>query len=457
MIVNSLKDATDQHSTAAFAGPNGVSHSEATRRAARPEPAPPNKKGVGHHVKSVLLTGVTLLFLAAAGFAIWHWFLHPDKKDEKPQPKPIPVSAEKTKVGDLPVYLNGLGTVTATNTVTVRSRVDGQLINVAFTEGQIVKQDDLLVQIDPRPFQVQLEQAEGQFARDTASLNNAKADLARYEAAREAIPQQQIDTAAAAVAQFEGAIKVDQGQIDAAKLQITYCTITAPIGGRIGLRLVDVGNMVHASDANGLVVITQVQPITVQFTLPQDNLTAVFAALKKSSASEPPKAEAFNRDFSQHLATGGLLALDNQIDPTTGTFRLKAQFANEDNALFPNQFVNIRLLVDVQHDVVLAPAAALQRSPQGTIVYVVKDDQTVDVRQIKPGMSEGEWTVVREGLEEGEAVVTEGTDKLRAGVKVDEMATEDAKAAATPGASPGDASAPRAGGKRPKGGKGAGK
>ena len=332
-------------------------------------------------------------------------------------PQEVPVGAAKAISGDIPVYLDGLGSVNAFYTVTLRSRVDGELMNMPVREGDYVQKGQLLAQIDPRPYQAQLEQAEGQMARDQALLANARLDLQRYQTllVQDAIPRQQLDTQKSTVAQYEGAVKQDQAAIDTAKLQITYARITAPISGRIGLRLVDPGNIVHASDTNGLLVITQLQPIAVLFTVPEDDVPPV---ARKLRAGIHLPVQAFNRDRSKKVAEGQLLTMDNQIDPQTGTSRMKAMFENRDSSLIPNQFVNVRLLVETRHKQVLIPAVAIQRGQQGTFVYVVNADQTVAVRPIQVSLTEGEQSAISSGLKPGETVVTDATDRLQAGVKV---------------------------------------
>ncbi|MGZ3591696.1 MAG: efflux RND transporter periplasmic adaptor subunit, partial [Thermodesulfobacteriota bacterium] len=328
---------------------------------------------------------IVLLVVCLIGVGAYLFFARAQsraaKQGQGPVTPMVPVVAVEANKTGFNVYISGLGSVTPLNTVIVRTRVDGQLMEVLFREGQTVSSGDLLGKIDPRPFEVQLTQAEGQMARDVAQLKNARLDLERFRVLweQDSISKQQVDTQEALVRQFEGAIKTDQGQIDSAKLQLVYCQISAPISGRVGLRLVDPGNIVHASDANGLVVITQLQPITVIFPIPEDSLPQVLARLK---TGERLPVEAYDREMRQRLAAGSLLTVDNQIDPATGTVRLKAIFANEKNELFPNQFVNARLLVDVRRDATVVPAPAIQRGPQGTFVYVVKADRTATVRMV---------------------------------------------------------------------------
>jgi multidrug efflux system membrane fusion protein len=325
----------------------------------------------------------------------------------------VPVTATRAKLGDLQHYLSAIGTVTPLATVTVQSRVAGQIMEVNFHEGQMVKQGQLLVQIDPRPYQVQLEQARGQLARDTATLRNDTVNLERdrllYE--QNVIARQTLDSQEAAVRQDQGTVVTDKANIGNAKLQLVYSRITAPINGRIGLRMVDPGNIIQANSTQGIAVITQLQPITVVFSIPEDNIELVFAAMKAGIVP----AEAYDRAFHSQLASGSLLTMDNQIDTNTGTVKLKAQFSNQEQTLFPNQFVNVRMLVQTLHDQVLIPLAAVQRSSLGIFVYVVKPDKTVELRKIAEGLTEGEIISVQSGLAAGETVVTSGVDRLQQG------------------------------------------
>ncbi len=355
----------------------------------------------------------------------------------------VPVQSAAAKRGDVDVYLSGLiGTVTALNTVTVHTRVDGQLVSVAFREGQIVHEGDVLAEIDSRAFQVQLEQAEGQLNRDQAQLQNAKLDLERYKVlfSEDSVPKQQLDTQQATVTQDEGVITSDQAQIDTAKLNLNYARVTAPLTGRIGLRLVDPGNIVHAADVNGLLVITQVQPIGVIFPIAEDALPRV---LPKTHAGARMPVDVFDRDPTKPtlLDSGEVLTLDNQVDVATGTVKVKAVFQNKDDRLFPNQFVNVRLLVDKLKGVVIVPSAAVQRGPQATYVFVIKPDSSVDMRTVDVQLVQGDDTVIKSGVAEGEVVVTDGLDKLQPGTRV--------QTRAAPASSEGSAPAAPAKGGRP--------
>ena len=377
-------------------------------------------------MKKKILLGFLVVLLAAAGaYAFVQRNTSSEQKAAVPGPGkgfgkggPTPVVAAPARNGEIDVMINGLGTVTPLRTVTVRSRVDGELMKVLFQEGQLVKEGAVLAEIDPRSFQVQLEQAQGQLARDMALLENAKLDLERYRTLfkQDSIAKQQVDTQQSLVRQYEGAVRIDRSQIDNAKLQLSYTKVTAPVSGRVGLRLVDAGNIVRAGDANGLVVITQLQPAAVVFTVPQDGVPAV---MRRLNSGDRIPVEAWDREQKVKLADGVLASADNQVDPATGTVKLKSQFDNADLALFPNQFVNVRMKLDTLRDVVVIPTAAVQRGAQGLFVYVVRADNTVGARPVKLGPAEGLRVSIVEGVVAGDAIVVDGMDRLRPGAAVE--------------------------------------
>lgn len=347
----------------------------------------------------------------------------------------LPVAVAAARKADFTVWLDALGNITARSTVVVRPRVDGQLARVLFREGQTVKAGDVLAEIDPAPFEVQVLQASGQLARDQAQLANARIDLARYETLlkQDSIAQQQVDTQAALVRQLEGTIAADRAAVENAKLQLSYTKIKAPAAGRAGLLQVDAGNMVRQSDASGIVVITQVQPINVLFAIPEDRLGTV---LREQKQGAPLEVQALDRDGREKLASGKLVSIDNQIDPTTGTIKLKAEFANENGTLFPNQFVNVRLKLDTLVGATTVPTSAIQRGSPGTFVYRVNADNTVSVRPVRLGPAEGEVSVIADGLVPGDRVVTDGADKLRDGATIEPVTAQERAAAVAPPARP---------------------
>lgn len=345
------------------------------------------------------------------------------------QGAPQPVSVATVAVKDVPLWLDAIGSAVPRNLVTIRTRVDGELLRVHFTEGQTVKAGQLLAEIDPRPFQAQLNQALGQQARDEAQLQNARLDLERYRElwAKDSIPKQQLDTQAALVRQYQGTVENDRGLVEDARLQLSYTRISAPVTGRIGLRQVDPGNQVHAADTNGLAAVAQMQPMTVVFAVAEGHLPAINQRL---AGGDAPVVEAWDRERRNRLATGRLLTTDNQIDPATGTIKLKAEFANGDDSLFPNQFVNARLLLGVRKEAVVVPGAAVQRGSRGAFVYTVDGEGVVKTVAVTPGPADGELVAVDGPLKPGERVVTDGADKLREGAKVNIITPEQRQAPA---------------------------
>jgi membrane fusion protein, multidrug efflux system len=330
---------------------------------------------------------------------------------------PMPVAEVPARTGNMPMVLNGLGTVTPLATVTVQSQINGQITQIAFKEGQSVKRGDALIQIDPRPYQVALEQAQGALERDKALLANAKTDLTRYQTlySQDSVAEQQLATQKALVIQDEGTVKTDQGQIDSARLNLIYCHIVSPVDGRVGLQQVNLGNYVTPAEPNGLVVVTQLRPITVVFTLAEDQIPPI---LKQLHAGRIPTVTAYDRSHTTQLATGTLQTIDNEIDTTTGTVKLKALFANDDGSLFPNQFVNVDLLVDTLNGATLIPQSAVQRGAPGTYVYAINPDHTVSVRKVTLGPGDATDVAITQGLKPGDLVVVDGADRLKDGAKV---------------------------------------
>ncbi len=378
-------------------------------------------KGHNRRPRAIVVRRVVCLFVLAAVGAFFLSCSSGDPKQGKAQAagpaRAVSVAIAPVQKQDVPVYLSGLGSVTAFNTANIKSRVDGQIMKVNFREGQEVRQGELLIEIDSRPFQVQVEQLQAQLFKDQAQLRDAKLNLERYTALipSGSIAQQQVDTQKALVDQLDGTVRNDQAQIDSAKLNIAYCHITAPFGGRIGLRQVDPGNIVHASDANPMLILTQLQPIAVIFTLPEDVLPKVAQQMRRGTL----QVDAFSRDDQTKLASGKLLTIDNQIDPTTGTAKLKAVFDNRDDRLWPNQFVNADLLVETRKNSTVIPTAAILRGPQGTYVYAVNPDKTVQDKPVTIALTQGDVTVLTEGLTPGETVVTDGQDKLQRGAHIE--------------------------------------
>jgi multidrug efflux system membrane fusion protein len=368
---------------------------------------------------------ILFVILGIAGYFIWGRDTKPEAaQTSSAEPgkgggknATTPVGVAQAKTTDVHIYLSGLGSVTPEATTIVKSRVDGQLMKINFKEGQVVKAGTVLAELDSRPYQATLAQAKGQTARDSALLEAAKIDLKRYQTLlkQDSIASQQVDTQAALVKQYTGTVQTDRGVLANARLQLDYAHITAPISGRLGLRQVDLGNIVHASDANGIVVITQLQPITSVFSIPEDNIPAV---MKQLQAGKTLSVEAWDRDQQNKLADGELVTMDNIVDSTTGTVKLKAKFPNNDYALFPSQFVNIRVLLHTRRDAIVIPTAAIQRGNNGNFVYIVKADNTISIRPVTTGPAENELTAINQGITVGETVVVDGLDKLREGSKV---------------------------------------
>ena len=420
-------------------------------------PAPTNRHRQTGAAKKRLLWLVAVLVAGSLG--IWWWMHRTPERSTTPGAagtsagtaggsrrfgggnRVQPVSVATAKRQDIRVILSAIGNISALNTATVRTHVDGELKALRFKEGQQVRAGAVLAEIDPRSYDIGLAQAQGQLVRDTAQLRNAQQDLARYKdlLAKDSIAKQQVDTQDALVRQLAGTVQTDQAQVDSAKLQLAYTKVTAPISGRLGLKQVDLGNVVHTSDATGLVSITQTQPIAVVFAVPEAHLRQISSKLQ---AGQPLVVEAWDREQKVKLAVGKVSSTDNAIDMATGTIKLKAEFANKDNELFPNQFVNIRLQVDDLKDAVIVPASATQRGPQGTFVYVVKDDGSVTIRRVRLGAAEGDWVSVQGELAAGERVVTDGADRLREGAKVEVIAP--AARAAGPASAASGAAAPLA-------------
>ncbi len=365
--------------------------------------------------KSTILIIAGLLIAVAIGWRLTHPVNDKESSAKAERNGPVPVGVAAAEKGEINVILNALGTVTPFTEVTIRTQIAGQLTHIAFQEGQMVQEGDFLAQIDPRPYENALNQAQGQLLKDQALLKDAEVTLARYQKLfkQDSIARQQVDTQEALVQQHRGAVQADQAQIDAAKLNLQYCRITAPFRGRIGLRQVDAGNYVQTNAA--IVTLAQTQPITVLFTLPEDHVPAL---LNRMKGAMPIQVTAFDRGQTTELAVGHISSMDNRIDSTTGTVKLRAQFDNGDSSLFPNQFVNVKILLDTLRDATTIPLTGVQRGVPGTFVYLVTPENTVSVRPVKLGTDDGTKVAITEGLTPGDKVVVDGADKLREGAKV---------------------------------------